>query len=183
MKRHLLRHFVDIKMDNTLANPEYHLIGEGVASLTEEMNAEEETNQWINQENGTTNLKSYTPSISVEMQDVDQEDTDLIDWINNLVDTLPTGSSAVSSYVRVRIIGGGPSYPAVQRRCAVTVGNTGGDAGANVTNTITLGGRGDGIQGTFDITTMKFTPKGNASEPAAFSTRKTLTSTEKSSLS
>lgn len=157
MKRHLLKHFVDISMDKTLANTDYHLIGEGVASLTEEMNAEEETEQWINQENGTTDLKSYTPSITIEMQDVDQEDTDLIDWIDGLVDTLPTGSSAVSSYVRVRIKGSGPSYPAVQRKCVVTVGNTGGDAGSNVTNTITLGGRGDGIKGTFNVETSKFT--------------------------
>lgn len=162
MKRHELQHFVDIKMDATLANTEYHLIGEGVDSMTEEMNAEEETTQWINQENGTTNLQSYTPSISIDMQDVDQEDYDLIDWINNMVDTLPTGSKAISSYVRVRIKGAGPTYPAVQRRCTVTVGSVGGDAGNNVTNSITLGGRGDGIQGTFNAETKKFTAAGAA---------------------
>lgn len=157
MKRHELQHFVDIEMDKTLANPDYHLLGDGIASLTEEFNAEEETEQWINQANGTTDVKSYTPSISVEMQDIDQEDTDLVDWFNTLIDTLPTGSSAISSYVRVRIKGAGPSYPAVQRRCSVSVGNTGGDAGANVTNSITLGGRGDGIPGTFNVQTGKFT--------------------------
>lgn len=156
--RHNLQHFVDINMDSTLANTDYHLIGEGVSSLTEDMNAEEETNQWINQANGTTNLKSYTPSVPVEMQDVDQEDTDLMDWIYEMIDTLPTGSKAVTSYVRVRIKGNGPTYPAVQRKCTVTVGSTGGDAGSPVTNSITLGGRGDGIQGTFNAETKKFTP-------------------------
>lgn len=156
MKRHLLRHYVDISMDKTLAEPDYHLIGEGVSSLSEDMNAEEETVQWINQENGTTDLKSYTPSISIEMQDVDQEDTDLVDWVNEIVDTLPTGSSATTSYVRVRIKGSGPSYPAVQRKCTVTVSSTGGDAGGNVTNSITLGGCGDGIQGTFNVESGTF---------------------------
>ncbi len=151
MKRHLLRHYVDITMDKTLAEPDYHLIGEGVSSLSEDMNAEEETVQWINQESGTTDLKSYTPSISIEMQDVDQEDTELVEWVNKIVDTLPTGSNATTSYVRVRITGGGPTYPAVQRKCTVTVNSTGGDAGGNVTNTITLGGCGDGIQGTFNV--------------------------------
>lgn len=155
--RHNLQHFVDINMDSTLANTDYHLIGEGVSSLTEDMNAEEETNQWINQANGTTNLKSYTPSVPVEMQDVDQEDTDLMDWIYEMIDTLPTGSKAVTSYVRVRIKGNGPTYPAVQRKCTVTVGSTGGDAGSPVINSITLGGRGDGIQGTFNAETKKFT--------------------------
>lgn len=157
MKRHELQHFVDINMDKTLSDTDYHLLGDGIASLTEEFNAEEETEQWINQENGTTDVKRYTPSISVEMQDIDQDDTDLVDWFNNLIDTLPTGSKAISSYVRVRIKGSGPSYPAVQRKCSVSVGSTGGDAGDNVTNSITLGGRGDGIQGTFNVQTGKFT--------------------------
>lgn len=158
MKRHELQHFIDIEMDKTLANPDYHLLGDGIASLTEEFNAEEKTEQWINQENGTTDIKSYTPSISVEMQDIDQDDADLVDWFNNLIDTLPTGSKAISSYVRVRVKGAGPSYPAVQRKCAISVGSTGGDAGSNVTNSITIGGRGDGIQGTFNASTKKFTP-------------------------
>ena len=149
-------------MDKSLASPDYHLLGEGIASLTEEFNAEEETEQWINQENGTTDIKSYTPSISVEMQDIDQDDTDLVDWFNNLIDTLPTGSDAISSYVRVRVKGSGPSYPAVQRKCAISVGSTGGDAGANVTNSITLGGRGDGIKGTFNVETGKFTAGGTS---------------------
>ena len=75
MKRHELQHFVDISMSKTLADADYHLLGDGIASLTEEFNAEEETEQWINQENGTTDIKSYTPSIPVEMQDIDQDDT------------------------------------------------------------------------------------------------------------
>ncbi len=157
MKRHLLAHFVDIKMDHTYAQSEYHLIGEGVSSLTEEFNAEEETEQWINQENGTTDIKSYTPNIEVERQDVDQEDTDLTDWFEEMIDKLPTGKSAVTSYIRVRLKGQGPKYPAIRRQCAVIVGSTGGDAGGNVTDVLTLGGRGDGEAGTFDATEKTFT--------------------------
>lgn len=182
MKRHELQHFVDISMDKTLANPDYHLLGDGISSLTEEFNVEEETEQWINQENGTTDTKSYTPSIDVEMQDIDQDDTDLVDWINNLIDTLPTGSKAISSYVRVRIKGSGPSYPAVQRKCAISVGSTGGDAGANVTNSITIGGRGDGIKGTFNVETGKFTADG-AAESSLEVKSETAKSSSKSNLS
>lgn len=181
MKRHELQHFVDISMDKTLANPDYHLLGDGIASLTEEFNAEEETEQWINQENGTTDIKSYTPSISVEMQDIDQDDTDLVDWFNSLIDTLPTGSNAVSSYVRVRVKGSGPSYPAVQRKCAISVGSTGGDAGENVTNSITLGGRGDGIQGTFNVETGKFAAGGVVTN--SLETQTATTKANKSNLS
>ena len=159
MKRSKLRHFVDIKMDTTYAASEFHLLGEGIASMTEEFNPEEESNQWINQESGTTDIKSYTPSLEVERQNVDQDDTDLTDWFNKMIDTLPTGKDAATSYVRVRITGDGPTYPAILQPCTVTVGSTGGDAGANVTDTITLGGRGDKIEGTFNATTKTFTPK------------------------
>lgn len=151
MKRHLLRHFVDVKMDTTYAASEYHLLGEGVASLTEEFNAEEETQQWINEESGTTDIKSYTPSIEVERQDVDQDDSDLSDWFDEMIDTLPTGKAAATSYVRVRLKGSGPTYPAILQPCVATVGSTGGDAGGNVTDVITLGGRGDKIKGTFTV--------------------------------
>ncbi len=160
MKRHNLAHFVDVKMDTTFAASDYHLIGEGVSSLTEEFNPEEETEQWINQANGTTDIKSYTPSISVERQNVDQDDTDLTDWFNKMIDTLPTGKEAVTSYIRVRITGNGPTYPAVRRLCSVSVGSTGGDAGDNVTDAITLGGRGDGVQGTYNLNDGTFTPAG-----------------------
>ena len=57
MKRSKLRHFVDIKMDTTYAASDFHLLGEGIASMTEEFNPEEESNQWINEESGTTGIK------------------------------------------------------------------------------------------------------------------------------
>lgn len=151
MKRHLMRHFVDIKMDTTYAASEFHLLGEGIASLTEEFNAEEETQQWINEKSGTTDIKSYTPSVEVERQNVDQDDSDLSDWFDEMIDTLPTGKNAATSYVRIRLVGNGPAYPAILQPCVVTVGSTGGDAGGNVTDVITLGGRGDKIKGTFTV--------------------------------
>lgn len=167
MKRHLLRHFVDVAMDTTYAASDFHLLGEGIESMSEEFNAESETVQWINQESGTTDIKSYTPSIEIERQNVDQDDTDLTDWFNRMIDTLPTGKDAATSYVRVRITGNGPTYPAILQPCTVTVGSTGGDAGGNVTDAITLGGRGDKVVGSFNLETNKFTAGG--ASPASLS--------------
>lgn len=159
MKRHLLRHFVDIAMDTTYENSDFHWLGEGIDSMTEEFNPEEETQQWINQESGTTDIKSYTPSMEVSRQDVEQEDEELTDWIDEMIDTLPIGKAAATSYVRVRLKKGtAPNYPATLQPCVVSVGSTGGDAGSNVTDVITLGGRGDKIKGTFNVETRKFTP-------------------------
>lgn len=64
MKRHELLHYVDTAMG--LETAKYALLGDGITSLSEEMNPEEETQQWINQENGDSEIKSYTPSIEVE---------------------------------------------------------------------------------------------------------------------
>lgn len=72
-------------------SPVWALLGNGISSLTEEMNPEEETNQWINQENGDSEIKSYTPSIEVEKQDCVSDEAQA--WIDEMIDTLPTGGS------------------------------------------------------------------------------------------
>ena len=69
--REKLMHFLNI---GTTGTDKYVLIGDGVSSLTEEFNPESETKQYINQSNGTTNIKSYTPSISVEKEYIPEED-------------------------------------------------------------------------------------------------------------
>ncbi len=162
MTRDLLAHYVDIAMNSEA--PDYRLLGEGIDSLSEEFNPETETKQWINQKNGNTDIKSYAPSIEFDIEDCDQDDTELMDWINDIVDKLPTGKSATSSYVRVRLNkpldGTGADakvFKAVKRMCSVSVSSTGGDAGSNVVNGISLGGKGDGIEGYFNIETSTFT--------------------------
>lgn len=154
MKREELQHYFDTSMGEEAG---YALIGDGVSSLTEEFNPEEGTSQWINQANGNTDVKSYTPSIEVAKEDC--IDDDMQDCIDTLVDTLPTGTSAVSFYVRLRLkdkVSDGV-YKAYRRKCSVSVVNTGGDAGNNVSNTIKIGGKGDAIVGTFNIATNTFT--------------------------
>jgi len=155
MKRHQLMHYVDTSM---MTEETYVLLGDGIASLTENFNADTETKQWINQENGTTNVKSYTPSIEVEREDC--IDDDCRTWIKGLIDDLPTGQAARTYVLRVDAsaepVGG--AYPAVRRIFAVSVGSTGGDAGTDVVDSITLGGCGDAVKGTFNPTTKVFTP-------------------------
>lgn len=153
--REKLMHFFNI---GTAETPQYVLLGDGITSLTEEFNPESETKQYINQANGTTSIKSYTPSISVEKEYI--KDDDLQDWINEKIKTLPTGSAAQSDYVRVNILetpSSGGGYKAVKRKCSYQFDSIGGDAGAELMNAMTLGGIGDGITGTFDVSTNIFT--------------------------
>ena len=146
--RDMLRHYFNI---GTLAAPKWVLLGDGITSLTEEFNPESDTKQYINQKNGTTNLKSYTPSISVEREYISD---DLQEWMNEKIKTLPTGSNAISEYVRINLLDTPQDgkYPAVKRKCTYQFDSPGGDAGSEWVNAMTLGGVGDGIQGNFDIT-------------------------------
>lgn len=152
--RENLRHFFNI---GTADAPDYVLLGDGITSLTEEFNPESETKQYIHQANGTTNIKSYTPSISVEKEYMKGEK--LQKWMDEKVKILPVGTAAQSDYVRVNILETPTSdgvYPAVKRNCSYQFDNIGGDAGSELKSSMTLGGVGDGIQGYFNVTAMTF---------------------------
>lgn len=135
--REKLMHFFNIGTSDV---EKYVLLGDGITSLSEEFNAESETKQYINQKNGTTNIKSYTPSISVEKEYI--KDDELQAWMNEKIKILPTGSEAMSDYVRVNILETPTEagvYPAVKRKCSYQFDSIGGDAGSELMNNMTLG--------------------------------------------
>lgn len=152
--REKLMHFFNI---GTAAAPNYVLLGDGITSLTEEFNPEQDTKQYIHQSNGTTTVKSYTPSISVEKEYI--KDDELQKWMDAKIKILPTGTAAQSDYIRINILEDSVdgAYPAVKRRCSYQFDNIGGDAGNELVSSMTLGGIGDGIQGTFDVAAKTFT--------------------------
>ncbi len=153
--REKLMHYFNI---GTADAPEYVLLGDGITSLTENFNPETETKQYINQSNGTTTVKSYTPSIPITKEYI--KDDKLQDWMNEKIKILPTGSSAQSDYIRINILEAAVdgAYPAVKRKCTYQFDSIGGDAGSELVSGMTLGGVGDGIQGTFNVKTATFTP-------------------------
>lgn len=152
--REKLMHFFNI---GTEAAPNYVLLGDGITSLTEEFNPEQDTKQYIHQSNGTTTVKSYTPSLSVEKEYIRNDE--LQKWMDAKIKILPTGTAAQSDYIRINILEDSVdgAYPAVKRRCSYQFDSIGGDAGNELVSSMTLGGIGDGIQGTFDVQTRTFT--------------------------
>lgn len=152
--REKLMHFFNI---GTESAPQYVLLGDGITSLTENFNPTTDTKQYINQANGSTSVKSYTPSISVDKEYI--VDDELQQWINEKIKILPIGSSAQSDYIRINIfeMTTNGTYKAVKRKCSYQFDSIGGDAGDELMNSMTLGGIGDGIQGTFDMETLTFT--------------------------
>ncbi len=154
--REMLRHYFNIGTSDT---PKYALIGDGVTSLTENFNPETETKHYIHQASGTTRIKSYTPSMNFSKDYI--KDEEFQTWIDKKVKVLPIGKDAESDYIRVNIAETPISegvYNAVKRGCTYQFDSIGGDAGSDVVNSMTIGGVGDGIQGTFNVETLTFTP-------------------------
>lgn len=152
-----LRHYIDVSMNG--AQPKYELLGDGIESITEEMNPEEESKHYIHLANASNKVKSYQRSFDVDKEDC--VDDDVQKWIDGLVDTLPVGTKAQTSFVRFRLkdaaSGEAGSYKAIKVPCTVSVTSSGGDGGDYVHNVINIKQCGDDIHGTFAVATKTFT--------------------------
>lgn len=153
-----LKHFIDTGMG--ASDPTYELLGNGIESLTEEMNPEEETKHYINMSKASNSIKSYQRSFDVDKEDCAEDNVQT--WIDGLVDKLPTGASAKTSFVRMRlrdaVSGSAGTYKAIKVPCTVSVSSSGGDGGDYVHNVISVKQCGEDIPGTFNISTKTFTP-------------------------
>lgn len=165
MRRDQLMHLVDTTMGSD--SPSYALLGDGIASLTEEFNAEVETKHWINQKDGTSTVNAYTPSFNVEREDCIDDDTRT--FMKMIINELPTGNKAETYVVRVEITDDAPvagkAYEAYRRKYAVSAVSIGGDAGEDVTDAVNFSGVGDQVKGTFVVDTGVFTPDGSTPTP------------------
>ncbi len=153
-----LRHYIDTSMNGETAK--YELLGDGIESLTEEMNPSEETKHYINMANDSNSIKSYQRTFDVDKEDC--TDDEVQKWIDILVDKLPKGAKALTSFIRFRckdaVTGSAGTYKAIKVPCTVSVSSNGGDGGDYVHNAISVKQSGDDIAGTFDAATKTFTP-------------------------
>ena len=153
-----LRHYIDTSMNASEAT--FKLIGNGVSSLTEEMNPQEETKHYINMSSDSNSVKSYQRTFEVDKEDCDDDD-ELQTWFDKMVDSLPTGMKAKTSFVRFRlgdVAKTTGTYKAIKVPCTVSVASSGGDGGDYVHNVINVKQCGDDIAGTFNVSTSTFTP-------------------------
>jgi len=153
-----VRHYIDVSMNSS--NPQYELVGDGVESLTEEMNPEEETKHYIHMSRASNAVKSYQRTFDVDKEDCVEDE--MQSWIDGLVDELPRGESARTTFVRFRLKDAVPDsqgiYRAIKVPCTVSVSSSGGDGGDYVHNSISVKQHGEDIKGTFDVKTKTFTP-------------------------
>ncbi len=155
--REQLRHYINIAMDDK--TPQYELLGDGISSLVENMNPEEETKHYIHMSKASNKVKAYQRTYEVDKEDC--IDDEVQQWIDTLVDDLPVGSSANTSFVRFRlkdaVSGSEGVYKAIKVPCTVSVASSGGDGGDYVHNVINVKQQGEDVKGTFNVTTKTFT--------------------------
>ena len=155
--REQLRHYIDVTMGASEA--QYELLGDGISSLNEEMNPEEETKHYIHMSKASNNVKAYQRTFEVDKEDCIEDEVQK--WMDGLVDTLPTGANAKTSFVRLRlkdaVDGQTGSYKAIKVPCTVAVSSSGGDGGDYVHTVVNIKQCGEDVAGVFNITTNTFT--------------------------
>lgn len=156
--RDQVRHYIDVNMG--AETPKFELLGDGITSLTENMNPEEETKHYIHMSKASNKVKSYQRTFEVDKEDC--IDDEVQKWIDKLVDDLPTGASANTSFVRLRlkdaVSDSTGTYNAIKVPCTVSVTSSGGDGGDYVHNVINVKQQGEDVKGTFNVSTKTFTP-------------------------
>lgn len=155
--REQLRHYIDVTMG--AETPQYELLGDGITSISEEMNPEEETKHYIHMAKSSNQVKSYQRTFEVDKEDC--VDDEVQKFMDSLVDNLPTGASAKTSFVRLRlkdaVAGEAGTYKAIMVPCTVSVSSNGGDGGDYVHNVINVKQCGEDVKGNFNITNNTFT--------------------------
>jgi hypothetical protein len=151
--RTLLIHLLNISDPYSFENPVWALIGQGVSELTEDLGAEDETIQYINEATASTMIRRYAPTFDIEMSYT--KNLPLQKYFNKLVRLTPTGQNAMSDYVRFNldepVEGQTNQFLAVRRRASVYPSEVGGASEDYLSTTITVGGLGDGIQGVVTV--------------------------------
>lgn len=157
-KRSSLIHLINTSNPFSSTSAVWSLVNEGVTELTENFNADTEDLQYIAEDQATSVVKKYAPSI--ELTAVLLKGDAVNTWIRRIVNTLPVFEDADTEYIRYNLLdektgasGSNKQYAAIKKKAVVSVSNIGGGAGENIEMSVTLSGQGDPIPGIVTVTT------------------------------
>lgn len=154
IKRSLIASYMNINPTGTAS---YALIGDGVTSLTINMNPSKTTEQYIHQDSATTILDAYAPSAPVEM--TAKEGDSVFEMVDRLRKSRAVGSNAQTDIVNVwkyEAMISGSMYPAEYQSVIISVENFGGDAGKSSKLNYTIDFQGDPTKGHFHLASGTF---------------------------
>lgn len=141
-----------------LAAATYSLIGDGVTGGSIAYNPQVEEETYIHQDSATITVESYSPKLSLEASAV--SGNAVFEFIDALRVARAVLSAAQTDIVNVWAYeAGGPSaYPAEKQNVSIQIDEFGGEGGSSVKINYTVNFIGDPIPGTFNTSTLAFTP-------------------------
>jgi len=154
IKRSQFRTFIDV-------NPGYQdwaLIGDGVTAAEIAYNPEVSEETYIHQDSGSAEVEGYKPNMPIEASAINGDE------VFEYIDTLRKGRSVLNGahtqIVNVWMYEDAQlsAYPAELQDVTISVESFGGDGGASAKINYTIHYRGDPTLGTFNPTTLTFTP-------------------------
>lgn len=152
-KRSTLMAFLNTTPDTTET---WSRMGKGITGQTINYNPQTTTEQYIDEDNATTDVDSYQPSIQTPQTVYVGEPC--FEFVNKLRKSRAVGDDARTEILLVDAFSGGDTgYPAEKNVCSIQIDDFGGDAGKPISITYTLNMVGDPVQGTFSASTKTFT--------------------------
>ena len=144
---------------STPDSPTWSRMGKGITAQTVTYNPQVTTETYIDEDNATSNVDSYQPSIN-NPQTVYSGDPcfDFVDGIRKrraVGDDCKTQILLVNAYEAAESSG---SYTAEQNECTIQIDDFGGDAGGSLVINYTVHLCGNPVPGTFSPANKTFTP-------------------------
>lgn len=134
------------------------LIGDGVTTGTINYNPEVTTETYIHEDNGTTSIERYAPTLPVEATAINGDA--VFEYIDNLRKTRATLDSAETYIVNVWLYETPAStdqYPAEKQAVSIQIDSFGGDGGVSAKINYTINFIGDPVAGSYDVSDGTFT--------------------------
>jgi hypothetical protein len=154
VKRSEFRSFIDV-------DPGYQdwaLIGEGVTTAEIAYNPEVSQEAYIHQDAGTAEVERYAPTQAIEATAINGDD--VFEYVDGLRKAQAVLDEAHTQIVNVWMYEDDTdgAYPAQLQDVTVAVETFGGEGGQSNKINYTIYYRGDPVDGTFNPTTLTFTP-------------------------
>ena len=145
---------------STESSEDYALMGAGFTKLDEKPNAKSKGKKYICDSSETKTIVGYEVSFPFESDLIKEEKA--VKYIVDIAKNLKIGSDAETDYIKVdldeKASESETSYKARKFKVAIEVDEISDDEGQMGVKG-TLLGKGNPVQGTFDIQTRKFTPE------------------------
>jgi hypothetical protein len=136
----------------------YARIGEGVTSGAINYNPAVTNETYIHEDNASISVDSYAPTLPIEQTAVNGDP--VFEFVDALRRSRAVLADAETDMVSVDLYEtpAGSEYPAEQQQVSIQIDTFGGDGGAKTRITYTINAIGDPVVGTFNPTTLAFTP-------------------------